>query len=67
METFDSQGKIPPIGATDQGILSKKIADNDAQGKASRQPLRKKVAPPQHSEEPDEPASKEEHVIDIIV
>jgi|UniRef100_A0A7C3UXB9 hypothetical protein len=67
MEAFDSQGKIPPIGAADQGIVSKKIADQEGPGQGSRRPLPRKAATPQPAEEPEEPTVQAEHVIDIVV
>lgn len=67
METFDSQGKISPIGAAEQGIVSKKITEKDGQGQRSRHQPPKKVSPLQLPEEPDEHTPTEDHVIDIIV
>jgi hypothetical protein len=67
METFDSQGKIMPIGAADQGIVSKKITDKDGQEQGPRYHPQKKVASSQPPEEGDAKADKENHVIDIVV
>ena len=67
MDTFDSQGRIIPIGAADQGIVSKKITDKDGQGQGPRYQPQKKVAPVQPPEEGDGDTETEDHVIDIIV
>ena len=67
METFDSQGRILPIGAADQGIVSKKITDKDGQGQSPRYQPQKKVAPVQLPEKNDEESQPEDHVIDILV
>ena len=67
METFDSQGRISPIGAADQGIVSKKITDRDGQGQSPRSQPPKKVAPVQIPENEDENSQPEDHVIDILV
>ncbi len=66
MDTFDSQGKVSPVGAADQGIVSKKIAGKDSEGKGTRQQLRKKPASVQVPEETEE-TQTEKHVIDIVV
>ncbi len=66
METFDSQGRILPIGAADQGIVSKKVADKNGQGQGLQAQSRKKAAP-QPQEEEAEATLKEDHAIDIIV
>ena len=67
METFDSQGRILPIGAADQGIVSKKISDKEGQGQGSgHQPQRKAaVAKPPEAEHGEN--ETEDHVIDIMV
>jgi hypothetical protein len=68
METFDSSGRIVPIGATDQGIVSKKVTDKGGQGgQGSRHQLQKKDEPVQIPERDDEDTQTEDHVIDIIV
>ena len=67
METFDSQGRVSPVGSADQGIVSKKIMDKEGQGQGSRQQHQKKVAPVQIPEEDDGDTQREDHVIDIIV
>jgi hypothetical protein len=67
METFDSQGKIMPIGASDQGIVSKKIKDKDGQGQGPRYQPQRKVASSQPPENDDAKTDKENHVIDIVV
>lgn len=66
METFDSRGKIAPIGAADQGLVSKKITEKEGQGQGARQRPMNKVAPLQ-PEEVDEHTPTENHVIDILV
>jgi hypothetical protein len=66
METFDSQG-IMPIGAADQGIVSKKIVDKDGQGQGPSYQPQKKVPSSQPPEEEEAKAHKENHVIDIVV
>ena len=67
METFDSQGGILPIGAADQGIVSKKITNKDGQGQGPRyQPLNKVASVPLPEKE-DEETRTEDHAIDIIV
>jgi hypothetical protein len=67
METFDSPGRILPVGAADQGIVSKKIADKDGQGQGPRQHPHKKVAPVPIPGKDNEERQTEDHVIDIIV
>jgi hypothetical protein len=67
MDTFDSQGRVSPIAAADQGIVSKKIADKEGQEQGFRQQHQKKVAPVQIPEQDDEDKQTEDHVIDIIV
>jgi hypothetical protein len=67
METFDSQGKIMPIGAAGQGIVSKKIADKDGQGQGSQYQPQKRVVSTQPPEEGESKVDKENHVIDIVV
>jgi hypothetical protein len=66
METFDSPGKVLPIGAADQGIVSKKVTDKDGQGQAAQGRLKRKAAPPQLPEEDADPET-ESHLIDIVV
>jgi hypothetical protein len=66
MDTFDSQGKVSPVGAADQGIVSKKITGKDGQGDGTRQQLRQKSASVQVPEETED-TQTEKHVIDIIV
>jgi hypothetical protein len=65
METFDSPGGVLPIGAADQGVVSKKVTDKEGQG--PRHQPQKKVAPVQTPEKDDEDTQTEDHVIDIIV
>jgi hypothetical protein len=67
METFDSQGRILPIGAADQGIVSKKVADKNGQGQGPQPQPRKKAAPAQPPEEKAEETLREDHAIDILV
>jgi hypothetical protein len=67
METFDSSGRVSPVGAADQGIVSKKITDKEGQGQGLRQQHQKKVEPVQIPEKDDEDPQTEDHVIDIIV
>ena len=67
METFDSQGRVSPVVAVDQGIVSKKITDKEGQGQGPRQQHQKKVAPVQIPEKDDGDTQTEDHVIDIIV
>jgi hypothetical protein len=67
METFDSPGRVSPIGAADQGIVSKKISDKEGQGQGSQPQLQKKSAPAPIPEKDDEDSQTEDHVIDIIV
>jgi hypothetical protein len=66
METFDSQGKVLPIGAADQGILSKKITDKDGQRQAAQDQRKKKAASLELPEKDAEPQT-ENHLIDIVV
>jgi hypothetical protein len=66
METFDSHGQVLPIGAADQGIVSKKVTDKEGQGQAAQGRLKKKAAPPELPEEEAEPQEKN-HLIDIKV
>ena len=66
METIDSQGTVTPIAATDQDIVSKKIADKNGQGQGPRNQPQKKTAPAQPSGE-DEDTQAEKHAIDIVV
>jgi hypothetical protein len=67
MDTFDSPGKVLPVGSADQGIVRKNIADKDGQGQGPRQHLQKKVAPVPTSGKDGEERQTEYHVIDIIV
>jgi hypothetical protein len=67
METFDSPGGVLPIGAADQGIVSKKIAEKNGQGQEPRQHPKKKVAPVAITEEDNEERQTEDHIIDIVV
>jgi hypothetical protein len=67
METFDSPGRIAPVAAADQGIVSKKITDKEGQGQGPRQHPQKKVAPVPIPEKDDEERQTEDHVIDIVV
>jgi len=67
METFDSQGRILPIGAADQGIVSKKITDKEGQGQGPRYQPQKNVASNQLPEKEDGETQTEDHVIDILV
>ena len=66
METFDSKGSVLPVGAPDQGIVSKKIADKDGQGQGNRHQNQKKAEPVQLPEE-EEDIQTEKHAIDIVV
>lgn len=66
MDTFDSKGTVLPIGATEQGIISKKVADKNGQGQGPGQQQRKKTAtnpPPEEGED----TQTEKHAIDILV
>jgi hypothetical protein len=67
METFDSSERISPVGAADQGIVSKKIKDKEGQEQGPRQQTQKRVAPVQIPEKDNEESQTEDHVIDIIV
>ena len=67
MENFDSPGRIAPVAAADQGIVSKKIADKDGQGERPPQHPPKKVASVPIPEKDDEERQAEDHVIDIVV
>jgi hypothetical protein len=66
METFDSPGRVLPVGTTDQNIVSKKITDKDGQGQSSRH-QQQKSAGSLHPEDKDEDTNTAKHVIDIIV
>ena len=66
MDTFDSPGKVSPVGAADQGIVSKKVTDKNGQGEGARHQPRQKPASIQLPEE-GEDTQAENHVIDIIV
>jgi hypothetical protein len=66
MDTVDSKGTVLPIGATEHGIISKKVADKNGQGQGPGQQLRKKTAtipPPEEGED----TQTEKHAIDIVV
>jgi hypothetical protein len=66
MDTFDSKGTVLPIGGTDQGIISKKVADKNGQGEGPRQQQQKKtptIPPPEEGED----NQTEKHAIDILV
>jgi hypothetical protein len=67
METFDSQGRILPIGAADQTIVSAKLADKNGQGQGPQSQPRKRAALAQPPEEKVEETLKEDHAIDILV
>ena len=67
MDAFDSQGRILPIGTADQGIVSKKIMDNEGQGQGPKHQPQKKAASVELPENEEKDAEKENHVIDIIV
>lgn len=65
MDTFDSQGNVLPIMATEQSIVSKKIADKNGQGQGPQyQHPRKTSSQPL---EEDEDIQTEKHAIDIVV
>ncbi len=66
METFDSHGQVLPIGAADQGMVSKKVSDKDGQGQAAQGRLKKKSVTPPLPEEEAEPQTTD-HLIDIVV
>ncbi len=66
METFDSQGRLLPIGAVGQGIVSKKITDKDEREQGTRHRQQKKAEPLQPPEKDDD-YHTESHVIDIVV
>jgi len=66
MDTFDSKGTVTPIGAADQSMVSKKIADKNGQGQGPRNQLPKK-APPAAPLEEDGDTQTEKHAIDIVV
>jgi hypothetical protein len=66
METSDSQGRILPVGAADQGIISKKTTDKEGQGQRLRQQPRKVAVAPAPEKDAEE-GKKENHVIDILV
>ena len=66
MDTFDSKGTVLPIGATEHGIISKKVADKNGQDQGPRQQHQKKTAtnpPPEEGED----TQTEKHAIDILV
>jgi hypothetical protein len=67
MDAFDSQGRIAPIGAADQGIVSKKTTDKDGQGQGSKYYPQKKAASVPLPENEEKDAETEDHAIDIIV
>ena len=67
MDAFDSQGRIAPIGAADQGIVSKKVMDKEGQGQGPRYQPQKKAASVELPENEEKDAEMEDHVIDIIV
>ena len=66
MDTIDSQGTVTPITATEQDIISKKIAHKNGQGQGPPNQPRKKTVPDQPPEE-DEDTQTEKHAIDIVV
>ena len=66
MDTFDSKGTVLPIGATEHGIISKKVEDKNGQGQSPREQLRKKTATIPPLEE-GEDTQTEKHAIDILV
>lgn len=66
METFDSQGRILPVGPADQNMVSQKITDKEGQGQGLRH-QKQKSAGSDHGAEKDENTKTTEHVIDIIV
>lgn len=66
MESLDSQGRILPVGAADQDIVSKKIADDKDQGQSPRHQQQKSVKS-SHTTEKDKDAKNKEPGIDIIV
>jgi hypothetical protein len=68
MDTFDSHGTVTPIGATEQGIVSKKVADKEGQGQGQgprNQPPKK--GPPARAPGEEEDTQSEKHAIDIVV
>ena len=67
MDAFDSQGRILPVGAADQGIVSKKISDKGGQGQGPKYQPQKKAASVQLPEKEEKDAETEDHVIDIVV
>jgi hypothetical protein len=66
MDTFDSKGTVLPIGVTDQGIISKKVADKNGQGQGPRQQQPKETATLPLPDE-GEDNQTEKHAIDILV
>ncbi len=66
METFDSPGKVSPIGTADQGIVSKKISDKDGQRQAAQGRQKRPTAPSESTEEGAVPRTGS-HIIDIVV
>jgi hypothetical protein len=66
METFDSQGRILPVGPADQNMVSKKITDKEGQGQEPRHHQQRSAGSAQ-SGEGEENSKTTEHVIDIIV
>lgn len=66
MDSIDSQGTVPPIAATDQDIVTKKIAQKNGQGQGAGNQPRKKAAPDRPPEEDDDTRT-EKHAIDIVV
>lgn len=66
METFDSQGKIPPVIAVDQGLVSKKVVDKEGPGQRSLPPRRLKTANAQKANALED-NQEEPHHIDIRV
>jgi hypothetical protein len=67
MDTFDSQGRVSPIRAADQDLVSKKIEDKEGQGQGFQHHHQKKVEPAQIPEQEDENKQTDDHIIDIIV
>ncbi len=67
MDTFDPQVRIQPIGAADQGMVSKKIRDKQSQEQGPGYQPPKKGASTQPPKEEDEESQAADHAIDIIV
>lgn len=66
MELFDSQGRVIPISAADEGLVTKKVADQPGQ-RQNPPEARKRKEPPSLDAEEEKPAAGEHHLIDIVV